>query len=73
MSPVECGCHPRNAGELEGLYRISRVHNNRRGRRASNLNMIHTNTLCSNPPTSIHKTSSNKSIPLSEQKTVDVS
>ena len=37
------------------------------------LNIIHTNTLCSNPPTLIHKTSSNKSIPLSEQKTVDIS
>ena len=35
--------------------------------------LIHTNTLSSNPPTSIHKTSSNKSIPLSEQKTVDIS
>ena len=37
------------------------------------LNILHTNTLRSNPPTSIHKTSSNKSIPLSEQKTVDIS
>ena len=37
------------------------------------LNIIHTNTLRSNAPTSIHKTSSNKPIPLSEQKTVDVS
>ena len=22
VSPVECGCHPRNAGELEGLYSV---------------------------------------------------